>query len=147
MDRELSTEILIDYHFGTLPAAERAAVEEALVGSPEALRAYLQIKRQLDRAQPQVEDAAPSPQARLRLRAAVAELVRPRPTRRLRGLLARPVPLYQTLAAAAVAGLLVAAAGAWWPCRRARRRLRPAPPTDATKVDFARPGPQGLPVF
>jgi anti-sigma-K factor RskA len=146
MDRELSTEILIDYHFGTLPAAERAAVEEALVGSPEALRAYLQIKRQLDRAQPQVEDAAPSPQARLRLRAAVAELVRPRPTRRLRGLLARPVPLYQTLAAAAVAGLLVAAAGAWWPAGEPGW-VSPSAAMDATKVDFARPGPQGLPVF
>jgi anti-sigma-K factor RskA len=146
MDRELSTEILIDYHFGTLPAAERAAVAEALVGSPEALRAYLQIKRQLDRAQPQVEDAAPSPQARLRLRAAVAELVRPRPARRLQGLLARPVPLYQTLAAAAVAGLLVAAAGAWWPPGEPGG-TSPSAAADATKVDFARPGPQGLPVF
>ena len=146
MDRELSTEILIDYHFGTLPAAERAAVEEALVGSPEALRAYLQIKRQLDRAEAQVEDAAPSPEARLRLRAAVAELVRPRPTRRLRGLLARPVPLYQTLAAAAVAGLLVAAAGAWWPVGEPGGGS-PSAAMDATKVDFARPGPQGLPVF
>jgi anti-sigma-K factor RskA len=146
MDRELSTEILIDYHFGTLPAAERAAVEEALVGSPEALRAYLQIKRQLDRAEAQVEDAAPSPEARLRLRAAVAELVRPRPTRRLRGLLARPVPLYQTLAAAAVAGLVVAAAGAWWPAGEPGGGS-PSAAMDATKVDFARPGPQGLPVF
>ena len=147
MDRELSPEILIDYHFGTLPAAERAAVEEALVGSPEALRAYLQIKRQLDRAQPQVADAAPSPEARLRLRAAVAELVRPRPARRLRGLLARPVPLYQTLAAAAVAGLLVAAAGAWWPVAGEPGGASPSAAVDATKVDFARTGPQGLPVF
>jgi hypothetical protein len=146
MDRELSTEILIDYHFGTLPAAERAAVEEALVGSPEALRAYLQIKRQLDRAQSQAEDA-PSPEARLRLRVAVAELVRPRPARRLWGLLARPVPLYQTLAAAAVAGLVVAAAGAWWPVAGEPGGASPSAAADATKVDFARPGPQGLPVF
>ena len=146
MDRELSTETLIDYHFGTLPAAERAAVEEALVGSPEALRAYLQIKRQLDRAQPHGEDAAPSPEARLRLRAAVAELVRPRPARRLWGVLARPVPLYQTLAAAAVAGLLVAAAGAWWPVA-GEPGASSSGAAEATKVDFARPGPQGLPVF
>jgi anti-sigma-K factor RskA len=147
MDRELNTEILIDYHFGTLPAAERAVVEEALVGSPEALRAYLQIKRQLDRAQSQAEDAAPSPEARLRLRASVAELVRPRPARRLRGLLARPVPLYQTLAAAAVAGLLVAAAGAWWPLAGEPGGASPSAAADATKVDFARSGPQGLAVF
>jgi anti-sigma factor RsiW len=147
MDRELSTEILIDYHFGTLAAAERAAVEEALVSSPEALRAYLQIKRQLDRAQPQAEDDAPSPQARLRLRAAVTELVRPRPARRLWGVLARPVPLYQTLAAAAVAGLLVAAAGTWWPVPREPGQPSSSAADDALKVDFARPGPQGLAVF
>jgi hypothetical protein len=147
MDRELSTEILIDYHFGTLPAAERAAVEEALVSSPEALRAYLQLKRQLDRAQPRDDDAAPSDQARLRLRAAVADTVRPRPARKLWGLLARPVPLYQTLAAAAVAGLLVAAAGAWWPVAGEPGVAATGAIEDATKVDFARPGPQGLPVF
>ena len=73
--------------------------------------------------------------------------MRPRPARRLWGLLARPVPLYQTLAAAAVAGLLVAAAGAWWPGRRDAGGTSPSAAADATKVDFARPGPQGLPVF
>jgi anti-sigma factor RsiW len=147
MDRELSTENLIDYHFGTLPAEQRAAVEEALVSSPEALRAYLQIKRQLDRAQPQGAEAAPSAEARQRLRTAVADLVRPRPARKLWGLLARPVPLYQTLAAAAVAGLLVAAAGAWWPGPGEPGTAASGAAEDATKVDFARPGLQGLAVF
>ena len=146
MDRELSTEILIDYHFGTLAAAERAAVEEALMSSAEALRAYLQLKRQLDRAQPQAEADAPSPEARLRLRAAVAELVRPRPragwwgcwpgrcrcTRRWRR---RRWP------------------ACWWRppgpggrCRAIRRRWRPRR-RRRPMVDFARPGPQGLAVF
>jgi hypothetical protein len=147
MDRELSTEILIDYHFGTLAAAERAVVEDALMSSADALRAYLQLKRQLDLTQPQAEAAAPSAETRLRLRAAVAELVRPRPARKLWGLLARPVPLYQTLAAAAVAGLLVAAAGAWWPGAGDPAALAPGAADDATMVDFARSGHQGLAVF
>ena len=147
MDRELSTEILIDYHFGTLAAAERVVVEDALMSSAEALRAYLQLKRQLDLTQPQAEAAAPSAETRLRLRAAVAELVRPRPARKLWGLLARPVPLYQTLAAVAVAGLLVAAAEAWWPVAGDPAALAPGAADNAPMVDFARSGPQGLAVF
>jgi hypothetical protein len=158
MDRELSTETLIDYHFGTLPADRRAAVEEALLGSPEALRAYLRTKRELDRAHARTQhahgdapgdaDEVPSPAARQRLRAEVAELVRPRPARKLWGVLARPVPLYQTLAVAALAGLVVAIAGAWWPVAGGG-----APPADpgigaaAPRVDFAPAGPQGLAVF
>ena len=61
MDRELSTEILIDYHFGTLAAAERVVVEDALMSSAEALRAYLQLKRQLDLSQPRPKPPRPRP--------------------------------------------------------------------------------------
>ena len=62
-------------------------------------------------------------------------------------MLARPVPLYQTLAAAAAAGLLVAAAGAWWPVPGEPGQPSSSAADDALKVDFARPGPQGLAVF
>ena len=151
MDRTLSTETLIEYHFGTLGPEARAEVEEALLASAESLRVYLQLKRELDRAQPVPE--VPTPQARLQLRAAVAELVRPAPPRRvvggLRGLLARPVPLYQTIAAAAVAALLVIMAGGMWPQPGSDSVMSGMAESAASapQVDMARPHPLGLDVF
>ena len=151
MDRTLSTETLIDYHFGTLGPEARAEVEETLLASADSLRAYLRLKRELDRAQPVSE--GPSPEARLRLRAAVAELVRPARTPGLpglRSLLARPVPLYQTLAAAAVAALLVVMAGGLLrqgPVEQASEFGLSAGAASAPAVDFARPSPLSLDVF
>jgi hypothetical protein len=160
MDRPLTTDTLIEYHFGTLGPQARAEVEDTLLASADSLRLYLQLKRELDRAQPLPE--APSAQARLRLRTAVAELVRPEPQRGphrahhrpgsmrgLRGLLARPVPLYQTLAAAAVAALLVVMAGGMWPQPAADsgRSGSSEAAASAPQVDMARPHPLGLNVF
>jgi hypothetical protein len=155
-------EQLIDYHFGTLPPVERAAVEEALLASPESLRLYLQLKRELDGV-PDPEER-PSPAARARLRAAVAAAVEPgkglRPGRGLPGLLrllARPVPLYQTIAAAGaaacMAGLVVLTLARWGPGAGGGPEPRSAGPTGAppaaaaSPVDFARPHPVSMEVL
>jgi anti-sigma-K factor RskA len=142
-----SHETLIDYHFGTLAAEAAARVEERLLAEPELLRAYLQLKRQLD-ASALVE--APSPRARARLREAVAAAYGPGAGRSLRRWLGRPVPLYQTLAVAAAVGVVVALAGLG---------IRPGPgpidglaPPGATGepgpvVDSARVRPGSLEVF
>ncbi|HEY0714443.1 MAG TPA: hypothetical protein VGF45_17295, partial [Polyangia bacterium] len=118
MDRRLSPETLIDYHFGTLEGPERAAVEEALLSSEESLRTYLRLKRELDGAYP-AEDV-PSASAKERLRLAVAsevEKLRHPPRSRLRAWLSRPVPLYQTVAVAAVVALLAGVLGGFRPVR------------------------------
>jgi anti-sigma-K factor RskA len=107
MDEELSPETLVDYHFGTLEAKERAAVEERLVASPAAVRAYLELKRALDGAA--AAEDRPSPEVAARLRAAVAAAHGPGARGRLRRWLRRPVPLYQSVAFAAATAVLVAA--------------------------------------
>ncbi|HEY0705707.1 MAG TPA: hypothetical protein VGG33_02865, partial [Polyangia bacterium] len=80
MDRRLSPETLIDYHFGTLEGAERAAVEEALLSSEESLRTYLRLKRELDGAY--AAEDVPSQSAKAKLRLAVErEVKQPRRSR------------------------------------------------------------------
>jgi hypothetical protein len=150
-----TAERLIDYHFGTLAPEERAAVEEALLASPAALRLYLQLKRELDGVHPAGE--RPSSAARTRLREAVAAEVAQ--VKRAPGagrswwpkagsLMARPVPLYQTIAAtcgaACLAALLVGALGLGWTGRRgAEERARTPAAGNAVPgagaVDFASP--------
>jgi hypothetical protein len=94
---------LVGYHFATLPDAEREQADEHLVGCTACLRAYLALKH---RCEERAQGDRPSEEARLRLRRAVE--VRFRPTRRSRvgAWLGRPIPLYQGLAAAAIAVLL-----------------------------------------
>jgi hypothetical protein len=159
MDRRLSPETLIEYHFGTLEGPARTAVEEALLESEDALRAYLRLKRELDGAHS--ADDVPSPAAKVRLRAAVQQEVGARasqlaavaPTvsaaasrRSLLAIFWRPMPLYQTLAVAAAAAVLVGFLGlresgdADAPA--ARKVSAPAP-----TVDFTGPSPVGLDVL
>jgi hypothetical protein len=131
MDRELTPEILLDYHFGTLEPKERAAVEERLVASQPALRAYLELKRALDGAAG--ADDRPSPQVAARLRAAVAAAHGPGARGFVHRWLRRPVPLYQSLAFAAATAVLVAALAVLRPTPS-----HPAPDTAAPAVDAVR---------
>jgi hypothetical protein len=145
MDRRLSPETLIEYHFGTLEGPARTAVEETLLESEDALRAYLRLKRELDGAY-SAEDV-PSPAAKARLRAAVQQEVGARQSQlaaaapavvlglradakaERRSLLAvfwRPIPLYQTLAVGGGGGG-GGGAGGGGRARRAGRLPGPAP--------------------
>jgi hypothetical protein len=121
MDEATDLETLIDYHFGVLAPEAAAGVEQRLLAEADLLRAYLQLKRQLDDGGRQ---EAPSPAARAKLRGAVAAAYGPGAGRSLRRWLRRPVPLYQTLAVAAAVGAVVALAG-----------MRPRPAGDgATEI-------------
>jgi anti-sigma-K factor RskA len=136
MDEELTPEILLDYHFGTLEARERTVVEERLVASQTALRAYLELKRALDGAAgAQAQDDRPSPEAAARLRAAVAAAHGPGVMGRLRRWLRRPVPLYQSVAFAAATAVLVAAIALFRP---ATGHQLPAAQIPAPAVDSVR---------
>ena len=99
---------LLRYHFGALPEDERAAIDAHLPRCQPCLLAYLRLRRAVETPPPGVSagDARPSDAARARLRAAVAQHFRPRPRQRLWRLLGRPVPLYQSAAAALVLMLL-----------------------------------------
>ncbi len=140
MDCTLIQGHLIGYHFATLADDERAAVEAHLVACSDCLRTYLALKGHVDRAAR--DDEVPSEAARLRLRAAVEARFRPTSARRLRRWLARPVPLYQSLAFAAA----LAAAAALGPVLA--RALRPAPTAHvAEHVDSARPVAESLTIY
>ena len=151
MDRRVSPETLIEYHFGTLAAPARATVEEALLASAEALRDYLRLKRELDGASS--ADDVPSPAAKARLRAAVEVEVAGRQARaagarRRRGVLGwiwRPVPLYQTVAVAAAAAVLVGLFGLVGPDEDGELPAALRGPTPA--VDYAGPTPLALDVL
>jgi hypothetical protein len=152
MDRRLSPETLIDYHFGTLEGPARAAVEEALLSSEESLRTYLRLKRELDGAY--AAENAPSETAKARLRLAVEREVKQPRRAGLRALLSRPVPLYQTLAVAAVVALLVGVLGGLERASDGDPLLGPRHPgrfgntsSAGPTVDFARPSPLGIEVL
>jgi hypothetical protein len=169
MDRRLSPETLIEYHFGILEGVARTAVEEALLQSEVSLRAYLRLKRELDGAY--ASDEVPSPTAKARLRASVQREVSGAQMRReavaepahrvgraggqlrrwgrgIRRVFWRPIPLYQTLAVAAVAAVLVGFFGLGQPAGDGSEELLPrAGTTPAPKVDFAGPRPLGLDVL
>lgn len=92
---------LLAYHLGICDDDERERMGAHLLGCQACLRAYLAIKRAAEVLPPDAGEGAPRPSqaARLRLRAEVARSFRRTPARRLRGLLGRPVPLYQAAAA------------------------------------------------
>lgn len=127
---------LVAYHFATLEDAERDRVDEHLVGCTACLRAYLAVKR---RAELGASTERPSEEARLRLRREVLERFRPTRATRARAWLARPIPLYQGVAAAVLA-IVVAAV------LPALARQAP-PPSGGPYVDSARPAAESLSVY
>lgn len=121
----LNPERLLRYHLGALRDEEQERIDDHLLACAACLQASLRLRRALlmppaalaeDRAD---EDLRPSPAARERLRAAVAQRFRPSPGQRLRRLLQRPLPLYQA------AALLVLVLGGVWAARPAPRPVSP----------------------
>jgi len=106
MDCSLIQGDLIAYHFAAASEEEVQRVEAHLVGCQACLRSYLALKAHVDRTGKPPEQ--PSEASRLKLRAAVERRFRPSPVRRVGRWLARPVPLYQSVALAAVVMLGVA---------------------------------------
>lgn len=100
--------LVVAYHFGTVDDDERSAVEEHLVACTTCLKTYLALKRATERPG---SGERPSPKARARLRDAVEREVRPRDRSAPRpvSLLARRIPLYQGLVAAAIAAAITLA--------------------------------------
>jgi len=106
MDCSLIQGDLIAYHFAAASEDERERVEAHLLACQACLRSYLALKAHVDQTgKPPV---LPGEASRLKLRAAVAKRFRPTPARRVGRWLARPVPLYQSLALAAAVVLGVA---------------------------------------
>jgi len=140
MDCALIQQHLIGYHFATASDDERRDVETHLVACTACLRTYLALKAHVDRGTHAGE--MPGDAVRLRLRAAVEARFRPTAARRVRRWLARPVPLYQGVAVAAVillaAALAPGIAGA----------LRPSPASrSAERVDSARTSAESLTIY
>lgn len=93
---------LVGYHFATLDEPARDAIDAHLLGCTGCLGGYLALKRAAERAE------RPSPALKARLRESVrAEF----PKKKCNvTLLARRIPLYQGLVAAAVAAAIAFAA-------------------------------------
>jgi anti-sigma factor RsiW len=106
MDCSLIQGDLIAYHFAAVSEGERHRVETHLVACEACLRSYLALKAHVD--QTGKPPATPSEASRRKLRAAVEARFRPTLPRRVGGWLARPIPLYQSLALATVVVLGVA---------------------------------------
>ena len=115
MDCRLIQGELIAYYFATTSEEQRGRVDEHLVACTSCLRAYLRLKHQIEHPNVEGEGGSarvdrPSAETKRRLRADVEAAFRPSTSDRVRRWLRRPIPLYQGIAAAAVA-LLVASAG------------------------------------
>jgi anti-sigma factor RsiW len=140
MDCTLIQGQLIGYHFATVSDDERAEVEGHLLGCTACLRTYLALKTHVDRGT--IDDEVPGEAARLRLRAAVQARFRPTPARRVGRWFTRPVPLYQSLAVAAVVFLCGALAPA------VARTIHPGPVARAAeRVDSARSSAESLTIY
>ncbi|MGO9713510.1 MAG: zf-HC2 domain-containing protein [Polyangiaceae bacterium] len=132
---------LFAYTLGTSSEEERERIDEHLVACTSCLRAYLRVKRHVEREG--ALGARPSDETRRRIRADVAAIVRPRGAARIRHWLRRPIPLYQGLAVAAVAaGVAIGLPQALASIEAGKK----APETTA-RVDMSRPLPQALAIY
>ena len=103
MTCESASAELVAYHFGTIAAAERTALEQHVLGCASCLRAYVELKRDIELS----EDApAPSEAVRQRVRGAIARALQPEPSRRAWRWWERPMAF--GLAGAAVIAAMVA---------------------------------------
>ena len=99
---------LVAYHLGTIADDERDDVEGHLVDCTSCLKTYLALKRATEK-RPTGDDVKPSAETKARLRAEVAREFAAAPSAKVR-LFARRIPLYQGLAAAAIAAAISLAA-------------------------------------
>ena len=139
MDCRMIQGELFAYALGTSSEDDRDRIDEHMLTCTTCLRAYLRLKRHVEHGASL--GARPSDATRRRIRDDVAAMVRPRGVARVRGWLSRPIPLYQSLAVAAVAaGIAIGLpqlAGSFG---------RRAPETTA-RVDMSRPVPQALAIY
>jgi hypothetical protein len=135
MDCALIADRLIGYHFATCDEDERPRIEGHLLECATCLRAYLSLKRDVELGPGRGE--RPGPGVRERLRARVAAEFTPRPRARL---LTRRIPLYQGLAAAALAAGLALVLPSLL-------RDRPGPRGGEADVDTRRPSPESLTIY
>lgn len=143
MDNHVAHDELLAYCLGACPDEEHARIDEHLCACGECLRGFLDLKRHVER-RGSAERAAlrPGDETRARLRASVRAAFRPTAGARLRRTLRRPIPLYQGLAAAAFAALVVLAL----PMARGLVRAAPGAPSGA-RVDSARTSPESLDIY
>jgi hypothetical protein len=133
---------LIAYHFGSSDEEAQAAAEKHLLSCTGCLEAYLALKRASERRER--GDEGPSPELRSRLRRDVQRAFpAPSPWRPL-AWLARPIPLYQGLAAATLALLVAAFAPSL-----AHRAYGPArsPELRGEQVDTSRRSAESLTIY
>lgn len=134
MDCPLSDAELTCYHLGAIDDDARDAIEAHLVACATCLRAFLATKRAVERP------IKPRDEIRRRLRADVEATFRPSAAARMRRALARPIPLYQSLAVAACLALAFGLGPSV-------TRKSPAPPAHADRIDSARPGARSLSLY
>jgi anti-sigma factor RsiW len=144
MDCRLIQGELIAYYFATTSEEQRSRVDEHLVACTSCLRAYLRLKHQIEHPNMEIEIGTmhadrPSAETKRRLRADVEAAFRPSTAERARRWLRRPIPLYQGIAAAAVA-LLVASAG---PILASAFEGTEEEAT-SERIDSSRPSPESL---
>jgi len=139
MDCRLIQGELIAYHFATIDVEERERVDEHLVACTSCLRMYLRLKKHIDGGA--ALGARPSEMTKRRLRADVEAAFRPSSRERVRRWLRRPIPLYQGIAAAAVALLLASAAPAVADAVQAKAE---GPTALSERIDTSRPSPLSL---
>ena len=139
MDCRLIQGELLSFTLGNASDEERGRVDEHLVACKDCLRAYLRMKNYVERGA--LPSARPSEATRRRVREDVAALVRPRGAARVREWLRRPIPLYQSLAVAAVA------AGIAIGLPQALAAFDRKSPETTARVDLSKPVPQALALY
>jgi hypothetical protein len=138
---------LVAYHFATVSDEERDAIDAHLLGCTTCLASYFALKRAADRSP--LERPTASVKARLRAEIAAsfpakADAAGPARTAvpaRVT-LLARRIPLYQGLFAAAVAAAIALAV----PTLLAQQRQRDVPEGTA-QIDSARPRAESFQIY
>lgn len=136
---------LLAYCLGACADDEHARASQHLQECGQCLRAFLDIKRHVEGRPSRAEEPLrPSPATRARLRASVQATFRPGPAARLRRALRRPIPLYQGLAAAALA---VALAVLLPMARLSPPGAPSASPASGARVDTARAAPETFDIY
>ncbi len=134
MDCSLIQSELALYHLGTVGDEERARIDTHLLECNECLRAYFAVKRHID-----AERIKPSAELRARLSLSVREAFRSTTRSRVQRWLQRPIPVYQGIAAAAMALIFALAAPLL-----AKGSVRTQLKAGGVQIDTARAHPEKL---